>query len=494
MPDSNLERTVQSTQVETEDVLSRSEQKTHSLFAGRVKVYPQKIKGTVRRWKWATLVVLLAIYYLAPWIRWDRGPDAPDQAILVDIPGRRLYFFFIEIWPQEVYFLTALLVLAALGLFLVTALFGRVWCGFTCPQTVWTDLFMWVERLIEGDRNQRMKLDRAPLSLEKVAKKGAKHAVWLVIALLTGGAWIMYFQDAPRFVVAFFTGQSGAGAYFFVGLFTATTYLLAGWAREQVCTYMCPWPRFQAALLDEDSLVVTYEGWRGEPRGKLKKNPDWSARGDCIECKKCVAVCPTGIDIRDGIQLECIGCGLCIDACNSVMEKIGRPRNLITWDSENNQKARAEGRPTRLRLLRARSLAYVAVLLVIVGITGVGLAGRSSLDVNVTHDRNPLFVTLSDGAIRNGYEVRILNKTREDRDYALTVEGLQDARFMAIGVTDDFVDQLVLAAPADGVAAYQVYVTVPRDRVTQQQTDVRFVIEDLASGETDGQNEVFRGP
>jgi len=302
-----------------DDVMSREEQKAHPLFAGPVKVYPKAIAGKVRSIKWAVLIALLGIYYLTPWLRWDRGPDTPDQAVLIDMAGRRAYFFFIEIWPQEAYYLTGLLIIGAIGLFLVTSLFGRIWCGFTCPQTVWTDLFMWVERQIEGDRTARMRLDKAPVTGGKIAKKTAKHGAWLLISLLTGGAWIMYFQDAPTFVVRFFTGQSGVGTYFFVGLFTATTYVLAGWAREQVCTYMCPWPRFQAALLDPESFVVSYEKDRGEPRGKHKKGESWDGRGDCIDCKQCVSVCPTGIDIRDGIQLECIGCGLCVDACNDII-------------------------------------------------------------------------------------------------------------------------------------------------------------------------------
>jgi cytochrome c oxidase accessory protein FixG len=228
------------------------------LYVNRQKVYPKAVSGPVRRAKWAVLILCLAVYYLVPWIRWDRGPDHPSQAVLVDIAHGRLYVFFFEIWPQEVYFLTGLLVLGAIGLFAATSLFGRVWCGFACPQTVWTDLFMWVERLIQGDRNERMKLDKAPWSAAKWRKKALTHAAWVVIAAATGGAWIMYFQDAPTVVVALFTGAASLEVYVFFGLFTFATYLLAGWAREQVCTYMCPWPRFQAAMLDENSFVVSY--------------------------------------------------------------------------------------------------------------------------------------------------------------------------------------------------------------------------------------------
>lgn len=295
------------------------------LFADRVKVYPKAVKGRVRTVKWAVLIFCLAIYYLVPWLRWDRGPGLPDQAVLVDMAGRRAYLFGIEIWPQEIYLLAGLLILAAVALFLVTSLFGRLWCGFSCPQTVWTDLFLLVERWIEGDRNARMRLDGQPWSAAKVWRKSAKHAVWLGIAAATGGAWIMYYVDAPTVTLELVTGAASLTVYFFFVLFTLTTYVLAGWAREQVCTHMCPWPRFQSAIFDEGTYTVNYSAWRGEPRGKHKAGTGWEGRGDCIDCRACVNVCPTGIDIRDGLQMECISCGLCVDACDDVMGKLGRP-------------------------------------------------------------------------------------------------------------------------------------------------------------------------
>lgn len=474
-----------------DDVLSREEQKAHPLFTGRVKVYPKAIAGKVRSIKWAVLIALLGIYYFTPWLRWNRGPDAPDQAVLIDMDGRRAYFFFIEIWPQEAYYLTGLLIMGAIGLFLVTSLFGRIWCGFTCPQTVWTDLFMWVERQIEGDRTARMRLDKAPTTGAKIAKKMAKHGSWLLISLLTGGAWIMYFQDAPTFVVEFFTGQSGVGTYFFVGLFTATTYVLAGWAREQVCTYMCPWPRFQAALLDPESLVVSYEKSRGEPRGKHKKGESWDDRGDCIDCKQCVSVCPTGIDIRDGIQLECIGCGLCIDACNDIMAKVGRPPELITFTSEANQKRSQDGQARVFRPIRPRTIVYVGILLIVAGLMAFGLLSRESLGVTVNHDRNPLFVMLSDGSIRNGYQIKILNKQRQPQTVTLSVEGIDGAQLSIVGQTDGGV--MTLDAPGDGVATYIAHVTAPSEAVTGGEAAITFVAE-TAEGERTVQGNVFRGP
>jgi cytochrome c oxidase accessory protein FixG len=480
--------------VTVETAVSFKELKKERLYAERIKIYPKAVKGRFRTLKWAALGVLLGIYYLVPWLRWERGPGVPDQAVLIDMPSRRAYFFWIEIWPQEVYYLTFLLMLGAFGLFLATSLAGRVWCGFTCPQTVWTDLFMWVERRIEGDRGARIRLDRAPLSRAKLVRKALKHAAWLLIAALTGGAWIMYFNDAPTVTADILTGDASLAVYFFFGLFTATTYLLAGFAREQVCTYMCPWPRFQGALLDADSYVVTYQKWRGEPRAPLKKSADWSSRGDCIACNQCVAVCPMGIDIRDGLQLECIGCGLCVDACNDVMAKIGRPPELITLDTERNQALRAEGAPPVRRLVRPRTLIYAAILVLISAGMVIGLSARAAVDVNVLHDRNPLFVRLSDGSIRNGYTVKILNKTRDPRTYELSLEGLSGATLAVVGQEQDGAARADLAAKPDAVTSYRVHVSAPPDAIDSEAADLTMILTDRASGEAARHQTVFRGP
>ncbi len=442
----------------------RAQREKAPLYAKRIKVHPQRIKGTFRRIKWTVLVLCLAVYYLAPWLRWDRGPHAPSQALLIDLPGRRAYFFNLEIWPQEVYFITGLLILAAIGLFLATSLFGRVWCGYACPQTVWTDLFMLIERWIEGDRNARIRLDKAPLSASKIGKRALKHGAWLAIAAATGGAWVFYFQDAPTGLMRIFTGQAAMPTYFFIGLFTTTTYLLAGWAREQVCTYMCPWPRFQSSMLDEQSLIVTYEGWRGEPRGKLKGGAVGVAQGDCIDCGKCVAVCPTGIDIRDGQQLECIGCGLCIDACNTVMPLIGRPRNLITFDTLANQMEEAKGGTARWRPIRPRTIIYAGVLVLVTAIMLAALALRSHMGLGVLHERTPLYVNLSGGDIRNGYTLRLLNKSHEAKTFQFSVHGLAAYRVSAIGVDQpgDEHTPLRLTTSPDGVETYRIYLTAAR--------------------------------
>ncbi|WP_119420438.1 cytochrome c oxidase accessory protein CcoG [Rhodospirillaceae bacterium SYSU D60015] len=465
-----------------------------SLYAERVRVYPRRVRGAYRRVKWALLGFCLAVYYLLPWLRWDRGPTAPDQAVLIDMPGRRAYFFMVEIWPQEVYLLTGLLVLGAVTLFLVTSLLGRVWCGYACPQTVWTDLFMLVERLIEGDRNTRMKRDQSPISAAKVILKTVKHGAWLAIAAATGGAWVLYFKDAPTVLVELFTGRSSVEVYFFVGLFTATTYVLAGWAREQVCTYMCPWPRFQAAMQDEQTLAVTYRAWRGEPRGKHKQGDSWDGRGDCVDCRGCVHVCPTGIDIRDGQQLECINCGLCIDACDEVMRKVGRPTGLIAFATLAGEAARARGEPWHYRLIRPRTIIYAAVLIVACLAMTAALVFRPITELHVLKDRMPIFVALSDGDIRNGYTVKVLNKSRDGADFNLTVEGLAGATMTFGGATVAGAPTLEIEARPDAVATYYVHVRAPRSSLSGEQNPVTFVMKD-EKGETIARTEtVFAGP
>jgi len=480
--------------VEVEDAVSIKAAKDQPLYASRARVYPKRVRGLMRRIKWAALIALLAIYYVAPWLRLDRGPGAPDQAFLIDMPNRRAYFLWIEIWPQEVYYLMGLLILGAIGLFLVTSLAGRVWCGYACPQTVWTDLFMWVERLIEGDRAKRIALDKGPTTLGKAFRKVAKHGAWLIVAALTGGAWIMYFNDAPTVTVALITGEASLKVYGFFALFTATTYVLAGWAREQVCTYMCPWPRFQSALLDEDSLIVSYEAWRGEPREPFRRGVDWDARGHCIDCRQCVVVCPTGIDIRDGMQLECIGCGLCVDACNRVMDKIGLPRNLIAFDTERNQARRAAGEPPALRLIRSRTILYGVLTALVAVIMAWALLARSTVEIDVLHDRNPLFVTLSDGGLRNGFTVKILNKAREARIFTLEIQGLSEYEAVSVGQEYAGVDETVFFVDPDTVKTIRLFVSVPRAAVTGESMPITFVLEDAERGERATRGSIFRGP
>jgi cytochrome c oxidase accessory protein FixG len=464
------------------------------LFANRVRVYPKTVHGAVRRTKWVILGLCLTIYYLLPWLRWQRGPGQPAQAILLDITNERFYFFNLELWPQDIWLLAGVLILGAVGLFLVTSLFGRLWCGYTCPQTVWTDLFMWVEHWVEGDRNERMQRDAAPLNADTIWKKFLKHSIWVAMAFWTGGAWIMYFVDAPTVTVEFWTGMASAQVYFFTALFTFTTYILAGWAREQVCTYMCPWPRFQSAMLDDQSFTVTYQNWRGEPRGRGKRQEAAPPAGDCIDCGACVTACPTGIDIRDGIQLECINCGLCIDACNHVMERTHQDKWLITWDTMSQQAAKKEGRHEPIRFVRPRTMIYLTVLVVaMIGMT-VALVTRSTLGLSVQRDRAPVFVPLADGSIRNGYTMKIANKTQVHAAFDLTVENLPGATLVVAEGDPKPNPVLRLLSASDEVDTFRVLVTARPAALIGGSQPVDFVLRDIVTGAQTVYHATFMGP
>ena len=492
------------------------------LYEARKKIFPKRAEGRFRRFKWLVMLITLGIYYLTPWLRWDRGPYAPDQAVLIDLANRRFYFFFIEIWPQEFFFVAGLLVMAGFGLFLVTSAVGRAWCGYTCPQTVWVDLFLAVERWIEGDRNARMKLDAGPWTFEKIRKRLLKHAIWIAIAVATGGAWIFYFADAPTLAYDFVTGHAAFVAYSTVAILTATTYVFGGLMREQVCIYMCPWPRIQAAMLDDSSLVVTYNDWRGEPRTKHAKKAAAAGQpvGDCVDCNACVAVCPMGIDIRDGQQLACITCALCIDACDSVMDKIGKPRGLIAYATLNEYDANmalatdngaTPINPDRVRtadggfvdkvrhfdwriIFRPRTLLYMGVWTAVgIGLL-VALISRDRLEVNVIHDRNPQYVLESDGSIRNGYTIRLLNMIPEPRTILLSLEGLPEATMKINGLTSDNNRQFAVSVEPDKATALKVFVTVPAHALPDGSDGFSFVAEDRSSHEADSYDATFYAP
>ncbi|SDZ57715.1 cytochrome c oxidase accessory protein FixG [Jannaschia faecimaris] len=502
------------------------------LFAAREPVFPRKVQGTFRRLKWIVMILTLGIYYLTPWIRWDRGPNLPDQAVLVDLAGRRFYFFWIEIWPHEFYFVAGLLIMAGLGLFLFTSALGRVWCGYTCPQTVWTDLFIATERWIEGDRNARVRLWKAKWDARKIRLRLTKYLVWALIGMATGGAWVFYFADAPALARDLVAGQAQPVAYITIAVLTFTTVLMGGIAREQVCIYMCPWPRIQGAMMDEGTLTVGYRDWRGEPRGKKHEN----AEGDCIDCMACVNVCPMGIDIREGQQLACITCALCIDACDDVMDKIGKPRGLIDYlalsdappADDTTQRAAVvplgvtnkadsvsvpvggapapapnagpapiittaardwQPQPVWKHILRPRTIVYT----VLWGAIGLALLFalfiRPEIDMTVAAVRNPQFVTLSDGSIRNAYDIRLRNKHGEARDFHVSLTS--DAT-LRIGLEGR--DDLTVPVPPDSTLLQRVYVTARPDdaAATEERTDLRFWVEDLISGErTYGDSQFF---
>ena len=479
------------------------------LFAKQKKIYPRRVWGRYRKIKWAAMIALLGIYYAAPWLRWYRGEHAPDQAILIDMSGHRGYFFGIEIWPQEVYYITGILILAAVGLFFVTSLFGRVWCGYACPQTVWTDLFVWVERIIQGDRNARKKLDESPWTIDKIYKKTLTHCIWLVIGLCTGGAWVFYFNDAPTLADQILhLDVPWSTASWIFGL-TFSTYIMAGFAREQVCTYMCPYARFQSAMFDPNTLIIAYDQQRGEPRGKWKQKAEYLARaagkaiyqadtasllqeaktaielqqssGHCIDCDSCVVVCPMGIDIREGLQMECIACGLCVDACISVMDKINLPRGLIRYETENK---------TPLKLPRPRNFWYGGILALVGLVMLYALLHRSPVEINVIHDRNPLFVQMSAGEIRNGYTLHILNKTHEDRQYAVTLEGLEGATVKA--ETNHELSPDHLDVFADSVGQFRFFVLAPKQ--SNHRRDIRFIVTETQTQVSADKDSIFVGP
>lgn len=458
------------------------------LFAKQERIYPKRVTGLFRNLKWAAMIACLAIYYLAPFIPWDRGPNAPDQAILIDLEARRAYWFWIEIWPQEVYIFTGILILAAIGLFFVTSLFGRVWCGYFCFQTVWTDLFVWVERIVQGDRVKRKRLREGPWTAEKFIKIVITHAIWLAIAWCTAGAFVLYFNDAPTLFMDFLTFNVSSTVLGFVVGLTFMTYLMAGFAREQVCTFMCPYARFQSAMFDHDTLVIGYDEQRGEPRGKHKKGTNWDGLGDCVDCYACVQVCPMGIDIRDGLQMECIACGLCIDACDDIMEKVGLPKGLVRYDTERRLEEKNKGLPiSKIHLLRPRTLYYMVVLSFVAGIMIYALASRGPLELTALHDRNPLFTQLSNGDIRNGYDLKILNKTHEDQTYRIRVDGLKDAKITMVGAGE--VDEGDIAVAADSVGQYKIFVHAPIK--PQAPLDVEFTLEDTKSGMKDTYESMF---
>lgn len=469
------------------------------LYEAHKKIYPQKVQGRFRSIKWMILIGTLAVYYLLPFVRWDRGPSAPNQAVLVDIENRRFYFFFIEIWPQEVYYLSGLLILAALILFLMNAIAGRIWCGYLCPQTVWTDLFLAVERFFEGDRRERIRSDEGALTVQLFFRKAGKHFTWLMIAWWTGGAWVLYFSDAPTLVYNLATFQAPAIAYIWIGILTATTYLLAGWMREQVCVYMCPWPRIQAALTDEDALNVTYKFDRGEPRTSLKEakvlREAGAKAGDCIDCYQCVAVCPTGVDIREGLQLACIQCGLCIDACDNVMTKVGRPTGLIGYDTDDAIHARIAHETPQYKLIRPRTIVYMAAIMAVSLFMLWSLLGRSELAITAQHDRNPLHVTLADGSIRNTYTLRLLNKRLEKRTFRIEVFGLQGARLKASDAVNELGDRsMVIAAAPDSSTVVKTFVTVPKKAVRPGSKKITFRLSDIDSGRSATVKDNFVAP
>jgi cytochrome c oxidase accessory protein FixG len=394
------------------------------LYEKRREIYPRAVQGWFAAWRWLLVWVTQLVFYGLPWLVWNGRP-----AVLFDLEARRFYLFGLVLHPQDFFYLTVLLVICAYALFLFTAVAGRLWCGFSCPQTVYTEIFLWVERRIEGDRPKRMKRDAGPPTLERFARKGAKHAAWLAIAFATGLSFVGYFTPIRTLAGELVAFRLGPWETFWILFYGLATYGNAGWLREQVCLYMCPYARFQSAMFDRDTLIVSYDPARGEPRGPRARSADARAqgKGDCIDCGLCVQVCPTGIDIRNGLQSACIGCAACIDVCNGVMDKMRSPRGLIRFATENGLAQGLAFRAMLARVLRPRVLVYGAVLGAIVIAFVASLALRSPFRVDVVRDRGALARLVGDGAIENVYRLQVMNATESPQRYRVRVAELDGA-------------------------------------------------------------------
>jgi len=396
-----------------------------SLFEKHRKVYPRSVRGGFARWRWAMVWLTQVVFYGLPWLTWNGRPS-----VLFDLVDRRFYIFGLVLYPQDFIYLTGLLVLSAFGLFFATAAAGRVWCGYACPQTVYTEIFLWVERRIEGERGKRIRLDAGPWTMDKLRRKGLKHGIWGIIALWTGFTFVGCFTPIHQLWNEAFTLAFGPWEWFWVDFYALATYGNAGFMREQVCKYMCPYARFQSAMFDRDTLLVSYDPARGDPRGKRARGADAKAAGlgDCIDCGLCVQVCPVGIDIRDGLQYECIACAACIDACDGVMDKMAYPRGLIRYATQEGMDRRLSRAQMLRRVARPRVLAYGAALLAIGGLFMASLAHRSTLKVNVVRDRAALARLVGHGDVENLYRLQLMNATEQPRRYRVRVQGIDGAR------------------------------------------------------------------
>lgn len=406
---------------------------SESLFQKRIPIYTRSVKGTFRNFKTAMLVLAYIVYFGLPWLPWARH-DAPGQAVLFDMVGRRFFIFDLVFYPQDLISLSFLLFISAALLFFVTGLVGRAFCGYFCFQTLWTDAFMFIESWVQGERPARIRLHKQPWNMQKIGKYALTHSLWLLLSFWTAYTFVMYYGYAPELTQRFFTGSLPFVAYFTVLLLTSTTYIAAGLAREQVCTYMCPYARFQGVMYEPETLAPYYDFQRGEgtagravPRVGSKTRVERKAQGigDCIDCGFCVQVCPAGIDIRKGLQYQCISCGLCVDACNNIMDSVGFPKGLIRYDSEINIESANPGKP-HLDLLRLRTLGYGAMILVMIAALVYNIATRSDIQLSIQPVRQPLFVVLSDGDIRNRYQIHITNKTQEVQIYRIDARGLPE--------------------------------------------------------------------
>ncbi|MCK8515624.1 cytochrome c oxidase accessory protein CcoG [Methylonatrum kenyense] len=455
-----------------------SEQQQSEMYVAREKIHPREVKGPFQHLRNLAVVVLLGIYYGLPWLQWD-----DRQAVLFDLPSRQFHLFALTFWPQDFVYLALLLIVAALSLFFFTALAGRLWCGYACPQTVWTEAFIWMERLTEGNRQKRLRLDKAPWTRKKILRRGGKHLLWIVFALFTGFTFVGYFTPILELGQGVMQLSLGFWEWFWLLFYSVATWGNAGFLREQVCIYMCPYARFQSAMFDRNTLIISYDEERGEPRGGRARKADPKAQGlgDCIDCNLCVQACPTGIDIREGLQYECIACAACIDACNGVMDKMNYPRGLIRYSTENA----IAGKPARV--LRPRVVVYAVLLLAVLAGMGYSISQRVPLSIEVLADRNVVYREVDWATIENVFTVRILNKDRIAHDYALRVDGLEGIEAF---VQDDRIR--VGAGSTDSVV---VRVQVPRDKIDGPGQPFQLRLESLQDPDVHVTNTArFNGP
>ena len=443
------------------------------LYAAHQKIYPRSVQGIFAKWRWGFVFLTQIIFYCLPWLEWGQR-----QAVLFDLGVRRFYIFGIVLYPQDFIYLTGLLVISAFSLFLFTAIAGRLWCGYACPQTVYSEIFMWIERKVEGDRTARMRLDSQDMSLEKLVKKWYKHFLWIGLSIWTGFTFVGYFTPIRELGMEFFLGNMSSWEVFWVFFYGFATYGNAGFMREQVCKYMCPYARFQSAMFDKDTLIVTYDSERGEPRGARSKKADLASLslGACVDCTLCVQVCPTGIDIRNGLQYECIGCGACADVCDTVMDKVGYPRGLVKYSTQHAMQNKWTASQTLKHIFRPRVLIYTGILLLVVSLLLGSLLTRKSFKVDVVRDRATLARIVSGGNIENVYRLQIMNAAEKRQHFKVTAEGLYELK-----VLTDSEDLTVESTQSRWVS---VRLQVPYDSAVPGSYPVRFTIEASDDNET----------
>ena len=453
-----------------------------SLYQASKKIYPRSVKGVFANWRWFFVILTQVIYYGLPWMEWGAR-----QAVLFDLNARRFYIFGLVLYPQDFIYLTGLLVISALALFLFTAVAGRLWCGYACPQTVYTEMFMWIEHKIEGDRSARMRLDEGGFSADKLMKKSLKQFAWITLSLWTGFTFVGYFAPIRELASDLMLNQVSAWGLFWIFFYSFATYGNAGFMREQICKYMCPYARFQSAMFDHDTLIVTYDAERGEPRGARSKKTDLATSnlGACVDCTLCVQVCPTGIDIRKGLQYECIGCGACIDVCDDVMDKMGYAHGLIRYTTQHALEQKWGKAEIIKHVARPRVLIYTAILAVITLAVGISLAVRTPFKVDVVRDRATLARITEDGAIENIYRLQVMNASEKEKTFALTVEGLKDISIAT--------EPRVTVGPAE--AHWMVVrVNIPYGSSDAGSQKIQFNIQDEGSSDVLHEKSVFLVP